>query len=69
MNVDQYAKIAEAAFKLIEANAIAYQTFNKAQANSHTFRCEEALKKIADALGFDLVRRETVAAPVKQAAE
>lgn len=59
MNVTQHAKVSMATLDLIECAAIAYYAHDQHQKAYSARKAEDALKKIADALGFDLTRRET----------
>lgn len=57
MNVNQHAKISVAAVDLIECSAVAYHAYDQHQKAYSARKAEDALRKIADALGFDLTRR------------
>ncbi|ASY62477.1 hypothetical protein SJ05684_c10190 [Sinorhizobium sojae CCBAU 05684] len=49
--------------------AYAQQEYDPAPSGFGARDAEEKLGELAEKMGFDLVRRETVAAPAKQAAE
>jgi hypothetical protein len=62
------ARINLAALDVIEACTASYHAsgpFAESSSNRHRFRAEQAMKKIADELGFDLVKRNVV--PLKAA--
>ncbi|MCY1741191.1 hypothetical protein [Ensifer sp. SL37] len=71
MRSDTYAVVNLAALNLIEACAVAYNSFDKAQSNRNMFRAEQEIKKIANALGFDLSKRQdaNVVSIIREAAE